>query len=86
MKIMRSIKEVRIDWLKVAAAMSASNPYGPLIGPDGTVYSFGGEVLVPGAETEPATSSDAPAPATQPVRRNPRPACGVRTEPRALAA
>jgi hypothetical protein len=78
MKIVRNIKRIRIDWLKVAAALSASNPYGPMIGPDGTVYSFDGSVLAPGAETAAATTSKLPRAAAAPAIHDPRPAATVR--------
>ena len=55
MKIVANIKGIRIDWLKVADALSAANPWGPMIGPDGTIYSPDGRVL--------ATSSVASKPA-----------------------
>jgi hypothetical protein len=78
MKIVRNIKRIRIDWLKVAAALSAGNPYGPMIGPDGTVYSFDGSVLAPGSETAAATTSKLSPAAGAPASRNPRPVATVR--------
>jgi hypothetical protein len=85
MKIVRSIKEIRIDWLKLAAAFSASSPYGPVIGPDGAVYSCDGQMLVPGSDSAAATP-EPPATATAPVRHNPRPASGVRIDRHAPVA
>ena len=85
MKIVRNIRETRIDWLKIAAALSASSPYGPVIGPDGSVYSCDGQLLVPGSDTAAATP-EPPAAAAAPVRRNPRPATGVRIDRRAPIA
>jgi hypothetical protein len=86
MKIVRNIKEIRIDWLKIAAALSASSPYGPVIGPDGTVYSCDGQVLAPGSDTAASTPTEPPATATAPVRHNPRPAPSVRVNRRAPVA
>jgi hypothetical protein len=80
MRIVRNIKGIRIDWLKVAEALGASNPWGPMIAPDGTIYSPDGRVL--------ATASDAsnPAPAAGPERHNPRPASHVRINDQAALA
>ena len=79
MKITRNIKSIRIDWLKVAAAVSASNPYGPMIGPDGTVYACDGSVLVPGSETAAAaTTSPLPAAPASSAARTSRPVSRAR--------
>jgi hypothetical protein len=83
MKIVRTIKGVRIDWLKVAEAFGAANPYGPIIGPDGAIYTPDGRMLSTDVGTAPVTpESDA---AGAPVRHNPRPAYGVRINGRAVA-
>jgi hypothetical protein len=82
-KIVHNIKGIRIDWLKVAEAFGAANPYGPIIGPDGTIYSPDGRMLSTGVRGAPvAPESDA---AAAPVRHNPRPALGVRINDRAIA-
>ena len=83
MKIVRNIKEIRIDWLKIAAALSASSPYGPVIGPDGAVYSCDGQMLAPGSDSAAATTPEPPATATVPVGEKPRPAPSVRVGRRA---
>ena len=54
-QIVRNIKEIRIDWLKVAEAFGAANPWGPVIAPDGTIYSPDGRVLAtPSVASKPA--------------------------------
>ena len=68
MKLVRNIKAIRIDWLKVAEALNASNPYGPMIGPDGTIYSFDGQVLVTGSDTAAQTAAELPSPTARPLR------------------
>lgn len=73
MQITRNIKGIRIDWLRVAAALGASTPYGPIIGPDGTIYSCDGQVLVTGSEAAAAATADPRDRATPPVRETPRP-------------
>jgi hypothetical protein len=81
MKIVRNIKGIRIDWLKVAEAFGAANPYGPIIGPDGTIYSPDGRMLSTGVASAPVPSESGAAP----VRRNPRPALGIGIDARAVA-
>ena len=73
MQIRRNITGIRIDWLRVAAALGASTPYGPIIGPDGTIYSCDGQVLVTGSEAAAAAAPDSREPATGRVRETPRP-------------
>jgi len=80
MKIVANIKRIRIDWLKVADALSAANPGGPMIGPDGTIYSPDGRAL---GTASIASQAEA---AAGPVRHNPRPALGVRINDRAAVA
>ena len=36
----------RINWTTVAESFAASNPYGPVFMPDGSIYSDDGEMLV----------------------------------------
>jgi hypothetical protein len=36
----------RINWNTVAESLAASNPYGPVFMPDGSIYSQSGERLV----------------------------------------
>jgi hypothetical protein len=36
----------RINWTTVAESLAASNPYGPVFMPDGSIYSQCGERLV----------------------------------------
>jgi hypothetical protein len=77
MQIVRNIKQIRIDWLKVAEAFSAANPWGPMIAPDGTIYSPDGRVLAtPGAAPKPPAAAG-------PVRHNPRTAARVPISDRA---
>jgi hypothetical protein len=86
MKIARNIKGIRIDWLRVAAALGASTPYGPIIGPDGTIYWCDGQVLVTGSEAAAAAAPELRGPAARPVRQNPRPTRPISIDGRRTAA
>ncbi|MFZ0385328.1 MAG: hypothetical protein WAL22_06685 [Solirubrobacteraceae bacterium] len=80
MHIMRNIKEIRIDWLKVVEAFSAASPWGPMIAPDGTIYSPDGRVLA-----TPAAAST-PMAAARPAHPQPQPAVGVHINDRTALA
>ena len=84
MKIARNIKGIQIDWVRVAAALGASTPYGPIIGPDGTIYSCDGQVLVTGSEA--AAAPELRASAARPVRENPRPTRSIGIDGRRTVA
>jgi len=60
MKIVRNIKGIRIDWLKVAEACCMVTPMGPVIGPDGTIYALNGRPLKTGPRNGSPTLTEDP--------------------------
>ena len=47
-----------INWIRVAAALSATSPFGPLFAPDGAIYGPDGSTLVPPADETVSRNTD----------------------------
>ena len=60
-----------INWMKLAEAMSATNPYGPVIMSDGAIYSPDGRQLAPATTTLDLTAPAQPRDARRPRRSAP---------------